>query len=260
MLPLAALDLTDELTVVTDGDPGLPDEEKESGPAGTPVAAAADAEGGEEDEPDDEEESAVDNRKDRLLAHAVSIGAQGRLIVVEAQHALEADLLAPEVNEPVLRAAFLKQRPRSQKKWREILSEERGRAWGLYLKLRKHKKFISKGEFAHDVALAIENGDASQAPPTWMRPSAGCCRTAAVKGERSGPERGPAGAGRCRGEPVRCCLPGRRQDPGHGGPVGQCAVPPAGDGTGTGPGRGVVRFRAGRAGPPDPRTGASGLR
>lgn len=32
------------------------------------------------------------------------------------------------------------------------------------MKLRMHKKFISKGEFAHDVALAIENGAACTAP------------------------------------------------------------------------------------------------
>lgn len=35
---------------------------------------------------------------------------------------------------------------------------------GFYLKLRKHKKFIGKGEFAHDVALAIENGETFEAP------------------------------------------------------------------------------------------------
>ena len=106
----------------------------------------------------------MNNRKDRLTAHAESIGASDHLIVAEAPHTLEADLLDPEVNEPVLRTAFLTQRRRSRKKWQEILDDERGRSWGFYLKLRKHKKFIGKGEFAHDVALAIQSGADFEAP------------------------------------------------------------------------------------------------
>ncbi|WP_344408994.1 ATP-dependent nuclease [Streptomyces viridochromogenes] len=170
--------LLDKLTVITDGDPDIPKEQKtdggeaedDLGDAQTPTAAApaeggpgADADG-DEDGPEDDDDAAVNNRKDRLTAHAESIGATDHLIVAEAPHTLEADLLDPEINEPVLRAAFLKQRRRSKKKWQEILDDERGRAWGFYLKLRKHKKFIGKGEFAHDVALAIQSGADFEAP------------------------------------------------------------------------------------------------
>ncbi|MET9664981.1 AAA family ATPase [Streptomyces sp. NPDC006475] len=174
--------LLDKLTVITDGDPDVPKEKKtEEEPAGDgrrdaeepTVAVPAEGDPGEdadadEDEPedddDDDDDAAVNNRKDRLTAHAESIGAAEHLIVAEAPHTLEADLLGPAVNEPVLKAAFLKQRKRSKKKWQEILDNERGRAWGFYLKLRQHRKFIGKGEFAHDVALAIENGAAFEAP------------------------------------------------------------------------------------------------
>ncbi|SFO06593.1 AAA ATPase domain-containing protein [Streptomyces sp. cf124] len=171
--------LLDKLTVITDGDPDIPKEKKaedgetEDGQGEAPKPTAVPAEDGsdnkdgegEEDEPeDDDDDTAVNNRKDRLTAHAESIGAAEHLIVAEAPHTLEADLLGPEVNEPLLKAAFLKQKLRSKKKWQGILDNERGPAWGFYLKLRKHKKFIGKGEFAHDVALAIANGGTFEAP------------------------------------------------------------------------------------------------
>ncbi|RZD71852.1 ATP-dependent endonuclease [Streptomyces albidoflavus] len=171
--------LLDKLTVITDGDPDIPKEkeadagETEHGQAGAQEAAVVpaggdsankDAEPDEDEVEDDDDDTAVNNRKGRLAAHAESIGAADHLIVAEAPHTLEADLLTPEVNEPVLKAAFLKQKTRSQKKWQEILDNERGPAWGFYLKLRKHKKFIGKGEFAHDVALAIESGETFVAP------------------------------------------------------------------------------------------------
>ncbi|MEU8522430.1 AAA family ATPase [Streptomyces sp. NPDC048577] len=171
--------LLDKLTVITDGDPDIPKEreadagETEDGQAGAQEAAVIPAEGdsaNEDAEPDEDEveddgdDTAVNNRKGRLTAHAESIGAADHLIVAEAPHTLEADLLTPEANEAVLKAAFLKQKKRSQKKWQEILDNERGPAWGFYLKLRRHKKFIGKGEFAHDVALAIESGETYVAP------------------------------------------------------------------------------------------------
>ncbi|MFD7677054.1 ATP-dependent endonuclease [Streptomyces sp. NPDC060187] len=171
--------LLDKLTVITDGDPDIPKEkeadagETGDGQDGAQEAAVVpaggdsandDAEPDEDEVEDDDDDTAVNNRKGRLAAHAESIGAADHLIVAEAPHTLEADLLTPEANEPVLKAAFLKQKTRSKKKWQEILDNERGPAWGLYLKLRKHKKFIGKGEFAHDVALAIESGETFVAP------------------------------------------------------------------------------------------------
>lgn len=171
--------LLDTLTIITDRDPDIPKEKKpeerdtEAGqgeaqePAFVPIEgdSADEAAESEEDEPeDDDADTAVSNRKDRLTAHAVSIGAADHLIVAEAPHTLEADLLTPEANEPVLKSAFLKQKPGSKKKWQAILDNDRGRAWGFYLKLRKHKRFIGKGEFAHDVALAIESGETFVAP------------------------------------------------------------------------------------------------
>ncbi|QLH21817.1 ATP-dependent endonuclease [Streptomyces sp. Rer75] len=171
--------LLDKLTVITDGDPDIPKEKKTEegksedgqGESQEPTAATptgnepeADAEAGEDEPEDDDDDTAVNNRKDRLTSHAESIGAAEHLIVAEAPHTLEADLLGPEVNEPLLRAAFLKQKPNSKKKWKEILDNDRGGPWGFYLKLRKHKKFIGKGEFAHDVALAIANGGNFEAP------------------------------------------------------------------------------------------------
>ncbi|WP_406123662.1 AAA family ATPase [Streptomyces canus] len=160
--------LLDRLTVITDGDPDIPKETKtEQGEAEEPAVTTRtenEPEAGEAEPEDDDDDTAVNNRKDRLTAHAESIGAAEHLIVAEAPHTLEADLLEPEANEPLLKAAFLKQKPKSKKKWQEILDNDRGGPWGFYLKLRKHKKFIGKGEFAHDVALAIANSGTFEAP------------------------------------------------------------------------------------------------
>ncbi|MER6284439.1 ATP-dependent nuclease [Streptomyces sviceus] len=163
--------LLDQLTVVTDRDPDpeLPKKTKEKADQqgeGEP-AEVTNPEAGDDD--DDSEDRAanrtkVSNRKELLTAHAASIGAADHLIVAEAPHTLEADLLAPEGNEPILKAAYLKQHSKSEHHWNDILGHAKGRAFGFYQKLCKYDKFISKGEFAHDVALAIEDGTAFEAP------------------------------------------------------------------------------------------------
>jgi hypothetical protein len=51
-----------------------------------------------------------------------------------------------------------------------LLGSADDRAKALYQKLRK-KKFISKGEFAHDIALAIQDGQQFTVRPTCERPS-----------------------------------------------------------------------------------------
>ncbi|MFE9240497.1 putative ATP-dependent endonuclease of OLD family [Streptomyces griseus] len=161
--------LLDRLTVITDRDPDpeLPKKEKnkDSQPDQTPTDEEPEARA---DDVDDEGESntrtKVSNRKELLDRHAASIGAAGHLNVAEAPHTLEADLLAPTANEPTLRAAYLKQHPHSQQHWNDILTHPKGRSFGFYQKLCKHAKFISKGEFAHEVALAIQDGASFEAP------------------------------------------------------------------------------------------------
>lgn len=164
--------LLERLTVITDADPDVPKEKKKSEEEITeevsqelPESNNTDKPEGEDDtEQEDDEETVVDNRKDRLMDHAESIGAQNHIVIAEAPHTLEADLLGPAGNEAVLEAAYLSQHPKSGKHWREIMGNEKSPSWGFYLKLRRNKKFISKGEFAHDVALAIENGADFEAP------------------------------------------------------------------------------------------------
>ena len=57
----------------------------------------------------------------------------------------------------MIREAYLKQHPRSRAKWDEIRGAANP-AEALYRKLSDDKRFISKGEFAHDVAIAIQHG------------------------------------------------------------------------------------------------------
>ncbi|MEV0254692.1 AAA family ATPase [Streptomyces sp. NPDC050732] len=159
--------LLDRLTVITDRDPDpeLPKKKSEDGqPGQTPPAEELEATTDDGGEDQIGNRTKVSNRKELLEEHAAAIGATGHLIVAEAPHTLEADLLTPMANEPTLRAAYLKQHPKSQQHWGDILTHPKGRAFGFYQKLCKHAKFISKGEFAHDVALAIQDGAAFEAP------------------------------------------------------------------------------------------------
>jgi putative ATP-dependent endonuclease of OLD family len=131
----------DHLVVITDSDPALETD-------------ASDDQGADGDEePDDDK---VANRPDDLRGLARELGAEARLTVAAATYTLEADLLGESANAPVLRQAYRNQHPRS-KQWQQVEAAD-DRAKALYRKLRKTKKFISKGEFAHDIALAIQDG------------------------------------------------------------------------------------------------------
>lgn len=130
------LTLVDHLVVITDSDPDLSK---------------------------DDDSQAV-NRPDDLKELAEGLGSGQRLTVAPAPYTLEADLLGEQANGPVLKDAYLKQHPRSKKKWEKIAGAG-SPAEALYQALRADKRFISKGEFAHDIALAISDGRKFDVPP-----------------------------------------------------------------------------------------------
>ena len=136
--PVDGITVIDHLVVITDGDPD-------------PKAAK------------EFDDSTVRNRADKLADLANGMGVGHRLTVAASTYALEADLLAEQANVPVLKAAYLNQHPRSQAKWQRI-TDAANPARTLYLELRKDKDFVSKGEFAHDIALAIQDGAAFAVP------------------------------------------------------------------------------------------------
>jgi putative ATP-dependent endonuclease of OLD family len=105
------------------------------------------------------------NRPDALRELAQELGAEAKLTVAAATYTLEADLLAEMTNAPVLKAAYLTQHPYrpSQDKW-QLITDAAVPAKALYEKLRSDEDFISKGEFAHDVALAIRDGSSFRVP------------------------------------------------------------------------------------------------
>ncbi len=144
------LSVMDHLVVITDTDPAL--------------KADPDADANGEADPDDEEpdDSQASNRPDDLMALAQELGDKTRLKVAAAKYTLEADLLDEPTNVPVLREAYKNQHPRSRQ-WRQIEADV-DPAKALYRRLRKNKKFISKGEFAHDIALAIQDGQQFTVP------------------------------------------------------------------------------------------------
>jgi putative ATP-dependent endonuclease of the OLD family len=134
---VGGVSVMDHLVVITDSDPAL-DTDEES------------------------DDAQAVNRPDNLRTLARELGAEARLKVAAATYTLEADLLGERVNVPVLRQAYENQHPRS-KKWQQVEAAD-DRAKALYAKLRKNKKFISKGEFAHDIALAIQDGQPFTVP------------------------------------------------------------------------------------------------
>jgi putative ATP-dependent endonuclease of OLD family len=140
--PVGGLTVVDKLVVITDGDPVL-------GPG-----------------PDGDDSHAF-NRANRLRSLAADLGTAARLTVAEATYTLEADLLSVPANAAVLRASYLKQHPRSAARWDEIAGDANP-AEALYRKLGEDKRFISKGEFAHDVAISIQQGEAF-AVPAYLR-------------------------------------------------------------------------------------------
>lgn len=150
--------LVDQLVVITDTDPDIPKDSAEV--IDVPEEDPAE-EQGEEVELED---STVSNRRADLEATAATLGATDLLYIAEAPHTLEADLLQPGGNAAVLEAAYLAQHPRSQKHWDEIM-EAADPAFAFYVKLSNKKtKFIGKGEFAHDVALAVQQGEPFTVP------------------------------------------------------------------------------------------------
>ncbi|GAA2848142.1 ATP-dependent endonuclease [Pseudonocardia halophobica] len=160
------LRLVDQLVVVTDGDPKLPSPkpQQETGPveedsSGDGAEDDSDRDPGENDqhegsgdESNDNTESVIYNRASDLRSLIETLEASDVAEVVEARYTLEADLMEPTAsNSAVLRAAFIAQKPRSAKTW-ESLIESSSPAEAMYRKLGKNKKFLIKGQFAHDVA------------------------------------------------------------------------------------------------------------
>jgi putative ATP-dependent endonuclease of OLD family len=136
------LPILDRLVIITDADPAV-------------VAAEA-------SEQLDPAAEAKPTRLERLLELC---GAHdGRLVVKAAEFTLEADLLLPAVNEPVLRSAFLDQKPRSIQTWDEFLTQD-SPAEAFYRRLHGNRGFIAKGQFAHDVAVRVEDGAEFECPP-----------------------------------------------------------------------------------------------
>jgi putative ATP-dependent endonuclease of OLD family len=143
------ISVMDHLVVITDTDPDI-------------KGGASNGAGSDDDEEADDAKAA--NRPDDLVNLARELGGESRLTVAAASYTLEADLLGEKQNAAVLREAYRCQHPRS-KQWEQVETAD-DPAKALYLRLgeKKKKKLISKGEFAHDVALLVQDGQPFTAP------------------------------------------------------------------------------------------------
>lgn len=148
--------LVDRLVVITDGDPPLPTD------AAAVAAGEPGTHGGSGDADDD---LVVLNRASALAALGAELAAGTALTVAASRFTLEADLMEPfPTNGGVLYKAFTKQKPGSDKFWLTVKNSP-SPAETFYAKLRKTKRFIGKGEFAHDVAALINAGQPFECPP-----------------------------------------------------------------------------------------------
>lgn len=113
----------------------------------------------DEDPPLEDSEAKSINRSEDLESIATKLKAEDILSVETSKPTLEATLLAgSSENKRILRKAFLEQHPRSGGKWDAIEeAQEPGREMYRRLQVKKGTENLdlSKGQFAHDIALAI---------------------------------------------------------------------------------------------------------
>ncbi|MBA4506333.1 AAA family ATPase [Corynebacterium sanguinis] len=120
----------------------------------------------------DEETKSI-NRSSDLKNIARGWDADSILNVQTSDFTLEASLLTgSSVNNRVLKEAFRKQHPRSMGKW-EAIEEASEPAREMYRRLQAKEAAenlgISKGQFAHDVAIAISNPGVDFDCPAQLR-------------------------------------------------------------------------------------------
>ncbi|PCK21875.1 hypothetical protein CHR55_33445 [Rhodococcus qingshengii] len=157
--------LVERLVIVTDADPLLTEEEKKRKSGYKPKNNQEDGTKSATPDDDDEADEAVTyNRASSLQKIVDELGASTIVHIAEAPHTLEADLLDPaEKNKDVFSAAFLAQKTGSQKRIATII-ESSDPPREFYVCLQTIQKFISKGQFAHDFAIALEKPGTYQCP------------------------------------------------------------------------------------------------
>jgi putative ATP-dependent endonuclease of the OLD family len=103
------------------------------------------------------------NRPAALNALAEKLDADSALQVFASSYTFEADLASIKENLPVLKKQYLKQHKLSEAKWLEI-ENSADPAKSFHQKLSADKSFISKGEFAQDLAASISTGEEFKCP------------------------------------------------------------------------------------------------
>lgn len=164
--------LIERLVIVTDADPLLPKLKKDDVVDAPPEEGVESSLSGddarEDDTQEDEDEAVAYNRASELRKLVVELDAEKFAHIAEAPHTLEADLLDPvSKNQAVFSRAFLAQKTRSQKKIRAIVAAD-SPSQAFYECLQTIDKFISKGQFAHDFAIELEDDPGTYECPAYL--------------------------------------------------------------------------------------------
>ena len=141
--PVASSRLADKVVVLTDGDPPVGDE----GEIGAPR-----------------------DRTTKLKQIARDLCCERRLSVFQSRLTLEADLLGAG-NAEVMKAAYLKQHPRSEGLWNDcVTNDDPSRAADqMYLAMKQDRLRIRKGEYAQAIAAELARSDQFSTPDHMER-------------------------------------------------------------------------------------------
>ena len=155
--------ILDRLVVVTDGDPQLSGMGKKTAIDSSTPAGSEDQDGDDELNGNDEPSTVFVARQSRIEAVADEMNVRQKLRVHASKYTFEADLLIEPENREVLGVCYLAQHTKSKKQWAEVISSSNP-GETFYRRLRKNSKLVGKGQFAHDIALAIEDGESFVCP------------------------------------------------------------------------------------------------
>lgn len=127
----------------------------------------------DEDPPLEGSETKSINRTGDLESIATNFKAEDILRVETSKYTLEATLLTGAgENNRILRKAFLEQHPKSEKKW-DAIEEAKEPSREMYRRLQVKKSAenldIRKGQFAHDIAIAIAESGVVFDCPTQLK-------------------------------------------------------------------------------------------
>jgi putative ATP-dependent endonuclease of OLD family len=166
--PQNGVSLIDKLVIVTDGDPDITEDGDKSAECleDDSISIASDIQPASvsTDSRATPTKGAGEKRAEELTKIAKDLGVEKSLFIAQSRYTLEADLLDPfTTNGPLIKEVFLKHKPNSGKFWQSV-EESADHALTFYKKLVGTRRFVRKGEYAHQISSLIREGAPFECP------------------------------------------------------------------------------------------------